>query len=156
MRKEFDGSGAIYRSYVIDDGWKVPKNVIEVIDLRIEVAKEDAIKRVMRARKNHKGDWLTRDAANLYEEAAWVYRCANGNQYTGEVKRLGDELISRFGVTEVEAFNILRGLHVGEYVNKYHLIKEGIPDYVDSQRICDDVLEEYGYAETEDYCWCYY
>ena len=38
MDRERNSTRTIYRSYVIDDGWNVPKEVIEAVDLRIEEA----------------------------------------------------------------------------------------------------------------------
>ncbi len=38
MDRERNSTRTVYRSYVIDDGWNVPKEVIEAVDLRIEEA----------------------------------------------------------------------------------------------------------------------
>ena len=151
MRQEYSGTGSIYKSYVIDDGWKIPENVIEVIDLRIETARNEALKRVQRQKREHRGSWLTDAVARKYADVSWVFNRINGNQYTGEVRRLGEELQDLYGVTEIEAVNILKGFHIKDYVNKYDRIRRGIPDYVDSQYICDNVLEEYGYIDSELY-----
>lgn len=40
--------------------------------------------------------------------------------------QLRNELMQKYGVTELEAINILNGFHVNDYVNKYELISQGI------------------------------
>ena len=144
--REDSGSRSIYKSYVVDDGWNVPQMVIEVIDIQIKMAWEDAYRLVCEQHKNHRGDWLTMDVARKYEAKSWVYRVLCDNQYIGMVRKLGLELQEKYGVTEVEAINIMCGVHVRDYVNKYYRIKNLIPLRVDEQGICDAVLEEFGYG----------
>lgn len=37
---------AVYRRYVIDDGWNLPEEVIEAIDLKVKWAKECVRRRI--------------------------------------------------------------------------------------------------------------
>lgn len=145
MDRELLNTRTVYHSYIIDDGWHVPKNIIEIIDVKIEKALEDAIAFVKRQNALHKGQWLTTDVAKEYADRAWPYLILNGYQYTGFVKELGMELQEKYGVTQLEAVNILNGRSIPDYVNKYTRIKNLIPNRVNSQSICEEVLEEYGY-----------
>lgn len=145
MDREIGRTRFFYDSYIIDDGWHVPKNVIEVIDLRIEMALKDAFAYVKKQNALHQGEWLTDSVARQYEEKAWPYLYINGKQYTGFVRELGIDLQKNYGVTELEAINILNGYHIGDYVHKYYCIKNLIPQGVNGQDICESVLEEYGY-----------
>ena len=147
MDRESNGTRSIYRSYVIDDGWHVPKSVIEVIDFRIEMAWKDAVELVKRQNLEHQGAWLTLSIAREYEEKAWPYLELNGGQYLGFVRELGIDLQKKYGLTELEAMNILKGWHIFDYVNKYDRIKNLIPLNISCQSICEEVLEEYGYIE---------
>lgn len=86
MDREHISRRVIIRRYVIDDGWNVPQEIIDDV-----------------------------------------------------------ELIKIYGVTELEAINILNGYHLEDYADKYYKIKHLIPDRFSAQRICDGVLAEYGY-----------
>lgn len=62
---------------------------------------------------------ITMDIANSY------YENAKGKTYAEQIE-LRNELIEMYGVTELEATNILRGFHICDYVRKYELISQGI------------------------------
>ena len=57
--------------------------------------------------------------------------------------RSGEELQKEYGVTELEAINILNENNVDDYLNKYYRIQHRIPDYVNAQAICDDMAYDY-------------
>ena len=137
----------LIRSYVVDDGWHLPKEIIETIDIRIAEAKSDALRRVKAEHDRHKGKWLTEDAVRKYQAKSWIFREYEGNQYCGMVRKIGEELQEEYGVTELEAFNILleNSSNVKDYLNKYYNIEHMIPMHVDEQWICDRVLEDYLY-----------
>ena len=66
--------------------------------------------------------WLDSKVVNQY------YRLfENSNRTIRVQKALCDELIQIYGVTEVEAMNILRGCNVGDYINKYERIRTKTP-----------------------------
>lgn len=132
--------------YVLDDGWDPPYEVVEEIEFRIAESVLGAYREVARQHRDHKGDWLTEEVAGEYFAKSWIYRAANGNRYIGKVKEIGDELRELYGVTEIEAINILAGKNVSDYVNKYRRIKNLIPRKIDSQEICDEVVREYRMA----------
>lgn len=48
-------------------------------------------------------------------------------ELTGARRELYDELRRIYGVTVVEAVNILNGYHISEYVEKYQRIENMIP-----------------------------
>ena len=62
---------------------------------------------------------ITMDIANSY------YETAKEKTYTERVE-LRNQLIERYGVTELEATNILNGFHISDYVRKYELMSQGI------------------------------
>ncbi len=61
--REQNSTRTICKSYVIDDGWNLPEEIIEVIDLTIVEAWESAVSRIEKLRANHRGEWLTMDVA---------------------------------------------------------------------------------------------
>ena len=46
MDREESEQDAVYKRYIIDDGWNLPIEVIELIDLCVEVAWNDAYRDV--------------------------------------------------------------------------------------------------------------
>ncbi len=150
MDREHNNTRTIYRSYVIDDGWNVPQEVVEAVDLRIE--EEWAWKLYLaKARKlHHQGDWLTLEVAEKYRCLAVPFLAFYDGQYIKTVRELGKEMQERYGLTETETINILRGYHIHDYVDKYYRIKNIIPDGVDEQEICHEVLSECGYCEMPE------
>lgn len=146
MREESGRVKTIFISHVIDDGWHLPQEVIEEIVYRIEISKDEAMRKVLKLNKNHTGDWLTREIAESYAAKSWVYRVITDNQYIGMVRELGEELQKLYGVTELEAINILNNYHIADYVNKYYRIKNMIPDFVDEEKIVDEVISSFGLA----------
>ena len=84
--------------------------------------------------------------ANKYAVDAWFYIDKNDGRYIREVREFGKELQDKYGVTELEAINILFENNVGDYVEKYYRIRNLIPASVDQQKICDMVVAEYLFA----------
>lgn len=132
-----------FNTYVVDDGWNLPYEVIEEIEYRIAEARISAYKRVCDEHNRHRGRWLTTEIAEQYAAKSWVYRVCEGNQYCGKVREIGEELQELYGVTEIEAINILFEHNVVDYVNRYYRMKNKIPVYVDEQQICDEVVSLY-------------
>lgn len=128
---------------VVDDGWNLPYEVVEEIRARIIKAYDEAYLTVCKAKRDHKGRWLTLRAAKKYETKSWVWRCVYDNQYIGELKKMQNELMNEYGVTELEAVNILNGRNVRDYVTKYERIRKLIPMRVNEERIAYEVREEY-------------
>lgn len=143
MNREEMGGRTIYKSYVIDDGWNLPVEVVEAIDLRVQMAWKDAYRRVCREHKLHRGGWLTEDVVRKFQAKSWIYRELYDHQYIAEVREIGQELQEEYGVTELEAINILNGHNVEDYLNKYDRIQHKIPLMVDEQAICDEIVGEY-------------
>ncbi len=145
MDREHTNRRVIYRRYVIDDGWNVPQEIIDDVELRVEESWKAALLRVRKLQLAHKGKWLTLVAAKRYRTFARPFLAFYDGQYVATVRKLGEELIKRYGVTELEAINILNGYHLKDYADKYYKIKHLIPDRFSAQKICDRVLAEYGY-----------
>ena len=133
----------VYKRYVLDDGWNLPKEVVEAIDLAIIQSRQSAYRQIKEQHDRHRGDYITEEIASLYEAKSWPYRVLYDYQYIKEVRQMGKELQERYGVTELEAQNILNGVHTKEYVAKYHRIKHLIPNKVDEQRVCDRIVSKY-------------
>lgn len=130
-------------SHIVDDGWNLPYEVVEEIKLRIARAYESAFQRVCQENYRHKGDWLTKDVADFYSKKGSILLLIEGGQNVRTVRQTVNELIEKYGVTEVEALNILKGCHVNEYISKYDRIRRMIPMSVDEDRIMRQVRFEY-------------
>lgn len=81
---------------------------------------------VLDKHRRHKGEWLTSEVAHAYRKKAEALGTAN-LELTGERRRLYEELKDKYGVTDVEAVNILNGYRISDYVDKYYRIKNLIP-----------------------------
>lgn len=91
--------------------------------------------------RKHKGDWLTYEVAANYHKKAKALGYGN-NDLTGEKFRLCKELQEKYGVTELEAINILNGRCITDYVEKYQRIKNLIPLKVDKKKNAKDTGED--------------
>lgn len=82
----------------------------------------------------HKGKWLTTEAAEDYYKRAQQLPNTDG-QLIGERRVLWQELKDEYGLTDLEAVNILNGYYISDYVNKYYRIKNQIPlDFRDAKK----------------------
>ena len=77
---------------------------------------------------DHNYDWLTSDVAHEYRSRA--EKLGGSINDTGARRQLREELQSKYGLTTVEATNILSGYHISEYVEKYRKISERIPTFL--------------------------
>ena len=89
-------------------------------------AEERELQRLLNERDKHKGDWLTAEAVAAYRKRAQRIS-AKDNQDIGARRALRVELQQRYGLSEIEAINILNGFHGAFYVEKYRRIQNGIP-----------------------------
>ena len=66
----------------------------------------------------HKEEWLTQDIAEMYQQKGRILdnNCRLDN---GERRKLRIELQQKYGLTEIEAVNILNGIHTLEIVKRY-------------------------------------
>lgn len=88
--------------------------------------KQDAIDLVNEQYRRHKGKWLTIEDAEKYQ-AKVRFLDISSNEMIGKKYEIMLELMEEFGVTQLEATNILNGFHVADYVNKYYRIQNKIP-----------------------------
>lgn len=148
MDREYINARQIYKRHIIDDGWSenMPLEVIDVIDLHIQRARKDAQKLVVEQNKKHEGQWIDENIAKSYADKALAYLALYNGQYIGRVRELGEELQRIYGVTELEAINILRNEHIDDYVRKYYRIKNMIPLYINEELIFDRMIESARYA----------
>lgn len=88
--------------------------------------KQDAIDLVNEQHRLHQGKWLTLEVAEQYRKRACALR-SPAHEIKGEMYELMSELMEEYGVTQLEAINILNGYHIADYVNKYYRIQNLIP-----------------------------
>lgn len=88
--------------------------------------KQDAIDLVQEQHRLHKEKWLTWEVAEKYHRRACALKMPT-NEIKGETRELMLELMREYGVTQLEAVNILQGYHIADYVNKYYRIQNLIP-----------------------------
>ena len=84
-----------------------------------------ALEKALERKEKHRGEWITMEAAEEYMRKAAECPGPKGLD-TGERRKLRLQLQERFGLLEIEAVNILNGVHVSFYVNKYRMIRECI------------------------------
>lgn len=91
---------------------------------------------------HNKEKWLTEEIVVSFQKKAEELAGTEG-QITGERKVLCQKLMNEYGVTELEAANIL-GKFGGtkDYVNKYRRIREQIPLNIQKNRIILDDEED--------------
>lgn len=84
------------------------------------------MERLINEQRKHKGQWLTKEAVDHYYERA--QKCSGDNaQDIGARRQLRKELQERFGLLEIEAVNILNGVHGAFYIEKYNRIRNCTP-----------------------------
>ncbi|MBR2038370.1 MAG: hypothetical protein IKA09_11695 [Lachnospiraceae bacterium] len=84
------------------------------------------MERLINEQRKHKGQWLTKEAVDYYYEQA--QKCSgNDSQDIEQRRQLRKELQERFGLLEIEAVNILSGVHGAFYVEKYNRIRNCTP-----------------------------
>ena len=70
---------------------------------------------------NHQGEWLTQEVCDTYREAAKAINDFDP-QDVRRHRELRWELQEKYGLTEVEAINILNGNNISDYLLKYNRI----------------------------------
>lgn len=80
-------------------------------------------KTVADANTRQKGEWLTAEVVKRYRDAV-ERQPSKDMQSIGERRRLRLELEEKYGITEIEAINILNGSSIGDYINKYERRKK--------------------------------
>lgn len=94
------------------------------------------MEKLLQQKNNHDGEWLTIESANEYYKRACEIRNFS-REDTKEFRELRTEFQERYGLTELEALNILNGYHAADYVNKYYRIKNLIPLMRSKTKIID-------------------
>lgn len=71
----------------------------------------------------HQGkDWLTWEAVRKYCDRAKQLN-NTGQQSSGERRELCQQIMQEYGITELEAVNIINGYGAADYIRKYERIK---------------------------------
>lgn len=71
-------------------------------------------------------EWLTIDICKEYQKRAYNIS-ANGGTDTGTLRELRIELQKRCNIPEIQAYNILRGFHINDYVRQYDFESGRVP-----------------------------
>ena len=74
----------------------------------------------------HTGEWITKEACEEYHLAA-MKASSSDPQDIDKRRELRFELQSKYGLTEIEAINILNGNNVTDYLNKYQRVMTRTP-----------------------------
>ncbi|MDO4965388.1 MAG: hypothetical protein Q4E51_01645 [Lachnospiraceae bacterium] len=93
------------------------------------MAKEKVDKAQMRINEEnlqHKGAWLTKEVCEEYRKMAEDINKTDC-QDIDKHKELRLELQNKYGLTQIEAINILNGNNIADYVNKYTRVRNRIP-----------------------------
>ena len=77
--------------------------------------------------EEQKFEWLTEEICKEYMARA-AKLAPNGGQDTGAWRALREELQTRCNITEVQAYNILRGQNIKDYVQIYGIKSGRIPE----------------------------
>lgn len=77
--------------------------------------------RIEEENRQHRGEWLTQEVCERYREEA-VQINEFDPQDVRRHRELREELQQIYGVTEVEAINILNGNNISDYLIKYRRI----------------------------------
>lgn len=83
---------------------------------------------------NHKGDWLTMEGVNKYRQLANKINSID-SQLVGERSALCHQMMNEYGITELEATNIINGYNASDYVRKYERIRHQIPLNIDDKKV---------------------
>lgn len=75
-------------------------------------------------RNKHQGKFITENVVKQYRARALELDKKNGQDINAR-RALRLELQKEYGLLEIEAFNILRGMNVQDYLVKYHKIEHG-------------------------------
>jgi len=94
---------------------------------------EKDIEHLKKAYINHKGGWLTDEVVAEFQKLAVKLPHEEG-QAIGEKRKLCIRLMEEYGVTELEAVNIINGNRTSDYVTKYHRIQNQIPLMINNDK----------------------
>lgn len=97
---------------------------------REEKKKKDPEEKLVKAQHayhvEHGYKWITEEVAEEYQDK-FKKQLQNGVSEVDACWELGAELQTIYGVTQIEAMNILKGYQVKDYVNRYERIRKLIP-----------------------------
>lgn len=107
------------------------------------------MERVLHVQEKGKKEWLTQEVAVQYYKKAKNIR-QNTRQDIGKFRKLKEELMKKYEVTEIEAINILNGYHISDYIKKYEIVSGKTVMTVDSNKRKENRDLIYKIAELED------
>ena len=92
----------------------------------------------------HKGKWLTKEAVAEYRKRMRNLSVTD-MQLIGAKRELCKEFMEEYGITELEATNILNGFNISDYITKYERIRTQTPLIIQKNTIIktEDTDEDY-------------
>lgn len=91
MDRELTATRTIFKSYNIDGGWNLPKEVVEVIAMKVELAWKQVYKRVCREHDRHQGKWIDEEICRKYYTKSLVWRVWYSGQYIRKAREIGED-----------------------------------------------------------------
>lgn len=85
----------------------------------------DELEKCREQMRRYKEKRLTKDVAKEYQELGSGLDQSIRGDLT-ELRQLEKELMDEYGVSELEATNILKGMHCADYVRKYDDLSNGM------------------------------
>ena len=70
---------------------------------------------------------MTEEAVREYQKRSEELAPSERSVYAGRMRELVDSFRSEYELSELEAFNILQGKNVSDYLEKYSRISKNIP-----------------------------
>lgn len=131
--------------YVADDGWNPPEEVISEMEIKFYKTISERKKYLDQQHRLHKGDWITMDIMKDYAKRGSVWYRVYAGQYIKELRKLGNELIEKYGVTEIQAINIVSGQRklFEDYFRIYESIRTRDVGRIDTFGIYNDIKGNY-------------
>lgn len=83
--------------------------------------------------EKHQGEWLDWAGVEKYRQLSNQLP-SNDQQLIGERRKLCYQMMEEYGVTELEATNVINGYNTSDYVQKYHRIRHQIPLNIDEKK----------------------
>ena len=99
---------------------------------------EKELEFLKKLKKTHTGEWITYDAIVMYQKRV----SGLSKEDIGERRKIRIEFQKRYGLTELEAINLLNGFHVQIYLRKYERMQNLIPLIVEKDKKINSLDDE--------------
>lgn len=110
----------------------------EIKILKTQKEYDELVKEQNKWHTEHDYGWLTEKVVEDYR-TKYMAALQNGGNEAEEQKKYCTELQNTYGLTEIEATNILNGFHTQDYISKYSRIRKLLP--IQRKEIKEDEFE---------------